>query len=71
MTLRKLETHRVVLQSAAHDAINRFIRDALIPLELVDKDKYYANEREIDLIRHTIEEEVVKGWEVAWINDAE
>ena len=56
-----------ILRHCANDAVNIFVRDVLIPQELVDQNAYNTHE-EIDKLRNETNEKAARLWQDARIN---
>jgi len=66
---REVRTDPEVLQHACHDAINLFVREVLIPRGLVDKDRYYREQKVLLPLQVDVTRTCAKAWTVCHIND--
>lgn len=67
--MRRVEVDPEVLFNAINDAINVFVREALIRRGLVNAEAYF-NDPEIDTLKRRIAKHWAENWTVSWKHDA-
>lgn len=62
MALRQEEMNRKTLHAAINDGINRYVREVLIPMRLIDPARYDSLGHKIDALRHQVCDSVTDQW---------
>jgi hypothetical protein len=63
MSLKKFKIERIDIESIANDAINMYVRDVLIPNNLLKTDYFNSPENEMLKLKYEICKVVSRNWE--------